>query len=139
MTDRRRITLVTRDPKTPQRDWDLTNPAGSRIIFVDSIAFLPHAIARGMNENHDIERVIIDRTGNTLQFIELLAALPAEFAGDVLFTPAEGKAFLSSRSRGDGRLLYAMTTEDVEFYLQTHALAGPFATSDRRATQFATA
>jgi len=123
MTDRRRITLVTRDPKLQQRDWDLTNPAGSRIIFVDSVNFLPHAIARGLTEDgHDIERVVIDRTGTALQFVEFLSTLPVEFSGDVLYVSRDGKAFLSSPSRGDGRVLYMMGANDVEFYLQTNSL-----------------
>jgi hypothetical protein len=122
MSDRR-ITLVTRDPKIQQRDWDLSNPAGSHLIFVDSVNFLPHAIARGLTEDgYDIERVVIDRTGTALQFVEFLATLPVEFAGDVVYISRDGKAFLSSSSRGDGRVLYMLGAADVEFYLQTNSL-----------------
>src|ERR1043165_2079276 len=123
MTDRRRVTLISRDPKIQQRDWDQSNPAGSHLIFVDSVNFLPHAIARGLTEDgYATERVVIDRTGTALQFVEFLSTLPVEFAGDVLYIARDGKAFLSSRSRGDGRILYMMGSNDVEFYLQTNAL-----------------
>lgn len=123
MTDGRRMTLVARDPRSQQRDWDFTNSAGSRIVFVDSLAFLPYALDRGVKEaGYDVERVVIDRTATPQQFLELIAALPHEFAGDLLFVGSDGAGFLNAPGRGDGRLLYSMTREDLDFYLQTHSL-----------------
>lgn len=121
-TDSRRITLVARQPGHASRDWDLTNPIGSRIIFVDAVAFLPHAINRGIKSGYDLERVIIDGTGTPMEFLELIASLPHEFVGDVVFVSTEGRAFLSSPGRGDGRVLYSLSESDLEFYLQTSGL-----------------
>lgn len=136
--DRRRITLIARNPRKAQRDWDFTNPTGSRIIFVDSLAFLPYALDRGVREpGYDIERVIIDDTGTPLQFLEFLATLPAEFAGDVVFLSDGGTGFLSSAGRGDGRVLYSMRTVDIEFYLQTNSLTWPEAAEEIRVPHLA--
>ena len=135
--DTRRITLIARNPRKPQRDWDFTNPAGTRIIFVDSLAFLPYALDRGVREsNHDIERVVIDDTGTPLQFLEFLSTLPHEFSGDVVFLGEDGGGFLSSASRGDGRVLYSLEQADIDFYLQTNSLTFP---GEHRAPQFALA
>ena len=121
MTDNRRITLIARNPKKVQRDWDLTNPAGSKLVFVDSMKFLPYAL----DQEHDIERVIIDGSATALQFLEFLSTLPGEFAGDVISISEDGKSFLSSVGRGDGRMLYSLTADDLEFYLQVNSLTWP--------------
>jgi hypothetical protein len=120
--DSRRITLVARHPGHASRDWDFSNPMGSRIIFVDAPAFLPHAVYRGIDTGYDLERIIIDGTGTPKQFLELLASLPYQFAGDVLFISGNGSGFVSSPGRGDGRVLYSLEACDLEFYLQTHGL-----------------
>ena len=120
--DSRRITLVARHPGHAGRDWDHSNPVGSRIIFVDSLAFLPHAIERGVQAGYDLQRIIIDRTGTPTQFLDLIASIPHEFTGDVLFVSPEDRVFLSSPGRGDGRLLYSLGENDLEFYLQTSGL-----------------
>jgi hypothetical protein len=120
--DSRRITLVARHPGHASRDWDLSNPMGSRIIFVDAFAFLPHAVQRGIDACYDLERIIIDGTGTPMEFLELLAVLPYQFAGDVLFISGDGSGFVSSPGRGEGRVLYSFEPCDLEFYLQTHAL-----------------
>jgi hypothetical protein len=118
MTDHRRITLIARNPRKVQRDWDLTNPAGSHLVFVDSLKFLPYAL----DQEHDVERVIIDGAASALQFLEFLTTLPTEFAGDVISIGEDGKSFLSSVGRGDGRVLYALNEEDFHFYLQVNSL-----------------
>ncbi len=124
MMDQRRITLIARHPGMPERTWDDTEQGGSRLIFVDSLSFLPFALDRGINElGHDVDRLIIDRTGTAVQFLELLASLPGEFLGDVLFVRGDGAGFLSSPGRGSsGRVLYELKPADIDFYLATHAL-----------------
>ena len=133
MTDRRRITLIARNPRKVQRDWDLTNPAGSHLVFVDSLKFLPYAL----DQEHDVERVIIDGAASALQLLEFLSTIPAEFGGDVLSIGEDGKSFLSSVGRGDGRVLYALNDEDLQFYLQVNSLTCPAAQLQPR--QFALA
>jgi hypothetical protein len=121
-TDNRRITLIARDPGQDQLNWDESNPM-NRLIFIDAISFLRLAIERGINEHHqDVERVIIDRQGTAVQFLQALATLPSEFVGDVLFVMDDGNGFLSSIGRGGDRVLYAVGERDIEFYLETHGL-----------------
>src|SRR2546430_336842 len=123
--DDRRITLVARHPNAPGRQWDESNP-NSRLIFLDALAFLRFAIDRGVNElGEDVERVVIDRTGTALQYLEALSKLPAEFVGDVLFVMNDGNGFLSSVGRGGDRVLYALAENDVNFYLETNRLVWP--------------
>ncbi|HMC23812.1 MAG TPA: hypothetical protein VKL19_18290 [Thermoanaerobaculia bacterium] len=122
-TDNRRITLVARSAGTSVRDWDYSNPMGSRIVFVDALPFLAPAIDRGVTESgYDLERVIIDGTATAAQFLELLTTLPAEFLGDILLVTRDGRGFLSSAGRGDGRVLYSLDERDLEFYLRANAL-----------------
>jgi hypothetical protein len=118
----RRITLVARHPGGPGRVWDESNPK-IRLIFVDALSFLRYAIDRGINElGEDVERVIIDRTGTALQYLDVLAHLPAEFVGDALLVTSDGNGFLSSSGRGGDRTLYALTPRDIEFYLRVNGL-----------------
>jgi hypothetical protein len=37
----------------------------------------------------------------------------------------DDSGFLSATSRGDGRILYALSAEDMEFYLETQRLVVP--------------
>jgi hypothetical protein len=121
-TDNRRITLVARDPGAEQLNWDESNPK-NRLIFIDALSFLRNAIDRGINElNQDVERVVIDRRGTALQYLETLSALPTEFVGDVLFVMNDGEGFLSAVGRGGDRVLYGVGPKDIEFYLETHGL-----------------
>ena len=121
-TDNRRITLIARDPGQQQLDWDESNPM-NRLIFIDAISFLKLAIERGVTQHQqDVERVIIDRRGTAVQFLEALSSLPSEFVGDVLYVMGDSNGFLSSIGRGGDRVLYAVGPNDIEFYLETHGL-----------------
>jgi hypothetical protein len=123
--DHRRITLVARQPGVSRRNWDESNPK-TRLIFVDALKFLGHAIEGGINElGKDVHRVIIDRTGTAVQYLQSLAALPSQFVGDVVFVMSDGHGFLSSVGRGGDRVLYALDVRDVNFYLETNRLVFP--------------
>ena len=121
-TDPRRVTLVARDPGPPSRNWDLSRHAPSRIIFVNAFTVLRFAVEHGMELARDVERVIIDRTGSAMQYLDFLASLPLEFLGEVMFVRGDGSAYLSSVGRGGHRILYSLSENDVNFYLDTHAL-----------------
>jgi hypothetical protein len=118
MSDDRRITLIGRGETTAARSWDASNGSPKRIIFADSFSILNGALR---DASQDVERIIIDGAAAEEQFLDLLATLPSNFAGDVLFVNGE-RAFLSMSCRGGGRLLYAMTHDDVQFYLETQQL-----------------
>lgn len=109
--DSRLTIVVTREPR---HLWN-----GENTIFTDSTRAIHDAAAA-----HDVERIILDRSVTSEEFLHLLAALPAELTGDVLFIRNDGGAFLSALARGGARVLYALAAHDVDFYLATHALTG---------------
>ncbi|HEX9984011.1 MAG TPA: hypothetical protein VGF69_12155 [Thermoanaerobaculia bacterium] len=122
-TDARRVTLVARSLSTPDRDWDDSSAAVTRTIFVDSFAVLKYAIRAGIVDMEiDIERVVVDRAASPSDFLDLLAALPHEFSGDVILVNENDAAFLSATGRGGDRVLYALSPTDVRFYLEAHGL-----------------
>jgi hypothetical protein len=123
----RRITLVTR-PTTrhAERAWNFSNDAQSRVIVVGSFTVLRYALEQSMSEMaQDVERLVIDRTATASQYLELLAALPGEFVGDVLFIRDDESGFLSAAGRGAGRMIYTLSHKDLSFYLTTHDLVMP--------------
>lgn len=131
--DPRRITLVTSNPALSHLEWDVTNDCPTRIIFVKSPGILEYALRNAMAEiQRDVERVVIDRAGTASQFLELLSRLPLEYPGDLLHIGLDGTAYLSSRVRGDGRALYALSAIDAEFYLATNGLVAGRATGNRQ-------
>lgn len=119
----KRITLIARKAATPTVDWNYTNSASMRVAFLNSVTALKFALGVGVSENQrDIERVIVDRTGTAQEFLNLLTALPEEFNGDVLMIREDGNGFLSATGRGGDRVLYSLIARDVRFYLETHDL-----------------
>jgi hypothetical protein len=120
--DPRRISLVGRPQRMPHRDWDDSQDAASRLLFVESLTVLRHAIDHGIEMGVDVERVIIDRLGDAQKFLELIASLHYDFLADVVFITRDDHGFLSSMGRGGNRVLYALGPDDVRFYLETHEL-----------------
>jgi hypothetical protein len=96
-------------------------------MTIDSLSELTLTIA-DLYMALDIERVILDGGASASQFLDLMTALPHEFAGDVVMIRYDGAAFLSAISRGSGRVLYTLTATDVDFYLQANGLV-PFDTT----------
>lgn len=90
------------------------------VIAVRNAALLTEAVHHGVHESgKDIQRVIYDRSITAKEFLAILSELPQGFRGDVLFIPVEGRAYLSAVApRGDGRAMYALSAEDVEFYVE---------------------
>jgi hypothetical protein len=109
--DSRLTIVVTREPR---HLWN-----GENAIFTDSTRTIHDAASA-----HDVERIILDRSVTCEEFLHLLAALPADVTGDVMFIRHDRGAFLSADARGGGRVLYALGAADVDFYLATHGLTG---------------
>lgn len=133
--DSRRITLISRHTKLQERKWERSARATSRIILLDSFAILQYAIGGSLSSlDADVERVILDRSSSASDYLALLAELPREFNGDVLMIRDDETGFLSSTGRGGDRILYALSPEDVNFYLETHSLveAGGAAIESKR-------
>lgn len=125
-TDPRRITLITRSARSPHRGWDTSLHAPNRLIFLKAFTVLQYALARGVAEmEQDVERVILDHSSTAADYLELLTSLPSEFTGDVLLIRDDESGFLSATGRGGDRVLYALSANDIEFYLDTHGLLAP--------------
>ena len=114
-----RITLIAREATKPDVDWNYARCRGENVTFLDSIGALRFAVRSARRDGLDIERMIIDRAGSAGEFLELLAAVPPELTGDILFILDNGAGFLSSTGRGGDRLMYSVTPNDVRFYLET--------------------
>lgn len=121
--DTRRITLISRPPQLPERAWDRSTQAESRLVMLDSFTVLKYAIARPVVDlDVDVERIILDRSSSASDFLALLAALPHQFTGDVVMIRDDETGFLSSTGRGGDRVLYATSADDMRFYLDAHGL-----------------
>ena len=128
--DTRRITLISRPPQLPERTWDRTAEAKSRTVMLDSFVVLRYAIARPLVDlDADVERIVLDRSCSASEYLALLAELPHQFAGDVLMIRDDDSGFLSAAGRTGDRVLYALSPNDLHFYLQTHGLLGGSAAS----------
>lgn len=119
MNSARRITLVVRGIAAPPRVWDTSIQAANRIIFVDAISMLPFVLDHAAQ---DVDRLLVDGAATPVEFLELLATLPQSFPGDVVLMRPIGNSFLSTAARAEGRMLYALTATDLEFYLETQGL-----------------
>lgn len=126
-----RITLIARSSLQPDLDWRASGGQGP--VFTESIELLRFMLERGMQAiDLDVERILIDRAANDLQFLDLLTALPEDFGGDVLQIREDGTAYLSASGRGGGRVLYSLGRHDVRFYLETHDIVTGRIALDRR-------
>ena len=118
-----RITLIARQPTKPDFDWNHSRARVQRVAFLDSVNALSFALGAAMHDvGLDVERIIVDRSGNAEEFLHLLSGVPSEFTGDMLFIRDDGAGFLSATGRGGDRVLYALSGYDIRFYLETHDL-----------------
>jgi hypothetical protein len=121
--DSRRITLVSRHTQLQQRSWRCTSEAPGRIVLLDSFMVLRYTVASSVvTMEADIERIILDRSCSASDYLSLLAELPGQFGGDVMMIRDDETGFLSSMGRGGDRILYALSANDLRFYLETHNL-----------------
>jgi hypothetical protein len=119
----RRVTLIARAAATPDRDWDLSPGATAQICIVDGANALTVLLRPLVTElNLDVERVVIDGGGSATELLGLLAALPRECGADVLWIGNDGGGFLSACGRGGDRVIYALSVDDIRFYLEINGL-----------------
>jgi hypothetical protein len=110
------VTLLL-EGSSPTTDWARFGEL-VHMVRVPSFQILDGALATGMNDlGIGIDAIVIDRAIDEDQLLGLLSHLLIEFRGDVLAIMEDGSAYLSTLSRGDGRLLHHLGTEDIEFYL----------------------
>lgn len=118
-----RITLIARQATKPDADWNHSRAVAQRVAFLDSVNALRFALGAALHDvGLDVERIIVDRAGDAEEFLHLLANVPCEFGGDMLFIRDDGSGFLSASGRGGDRVLYALGGYDIRFYLETHDL-----------------
>jgi hypothetical protein len=119
-----RTTVIVVQPNKQVRDWNLNRAAAPQLAFLTSLDSLKFAIYASVDDTSslDLGRIIIDRAASADDLLELLAALPAAFNGDILFINDEGGGYLSAAARGGDRVIYQLQANDVRFYLETHDL-----------------
>lgn len=118
-----RITLIARAATKPDVDWNHSRARVQRVAFLDSVNALRFALGAALHDvGMDVERIIVDRAGDAEEFLHLLATVPVEFGGDMLFIRDDGSGFLSASGRGGDRVLYVLGGYDIRFYLETHDL-----------------
>ena len=118
-----RITLIAREATKPDADWNYASCRDQRVAFLDSTNALRFALGAALHDvGLDVERIIVDRSGDADEFLDLIATAPPEFNGDMLLIREDGGGFLSATGRGGDRVLYALGAYDIRFYLETHDL-----------------
>lgn len=115
------VTLVSRSLGSA-RDWN-TSCAGHRIVSTDNPALLSDALRHAVSGETEVHRLIIDGSMQVEKFLSLLADVPVSFTGDIVFIDGD-HAYLSSATRGAGRIFYRMSSIDIDFYLAAHNLIG---------------
>jgi hypothetical protein len=116
MKQKDRVTLLL-EGSSPTTDWNAVGAPGE-IVRVPSFRVLDGAIATGTRDlGIEIETIVIDRAIDEDELLEFLCHLLTEFRGDVLAIMRDGSAYLSTLSRGDGRLFHRLGTDDIAFYL----------------------
>lgn len=114
-----RVTFVCSD-RTSRFEWTEIDNAAEPIVAVDNLF---HALqllgGEGADYGWEVSRVIVDQDVAELGFLEFLSHVPHSFRGDILFIANSRRAFLSAVGRQEGRVLYALTPADLDFYLAT--------------------
>ena len=95
-------------------DW-----TSASVVHVETVQMMHIALG-----TEDVERIILDRSISSDEFLHVLASLPSAVAGDIVLIRPNGGGFLSAIGRGGDRVLYAFARHDLEFYLETHGLSG---------------
>ena len=128
-----RITIVVVQATKPIHDWNLSRSAALQLAFLDSLDALKLVVRMAFEDaTFDLGRVIVDRAGTADELLDLLALIPSEFTGDLLFIRDDRGGFLSTTGRGGDRLLYRLMPDDVRFYLETNDLVTGRAASGPR-------
>jgi len=118
MSNAQRLTLVASECELGGPEWI------EHVAFIDAGPNVRLSVSAALNEPLlDAERLIVDRGVSAETFLEILAALPAGFSGDVLRIDDHGGGFLSAGGRGGDRVLYSLEPDDVRFYLTMNDLA----------------
>lgn len=121
LEESKRITLIARSPIVNDRAWRVPEGSDKRLMVIAPPRGLRHTLVNWvLKSDYDVERVIIDRAITHADFLDLLAAVPNEYVGDLLMIDDRGRGYLSSACRGGDRVLYGLSADDLDFYFATH-------------------
>ena len=102
---------------TPHADWKQV-ARGCNLVRVPNFAMLTTALATGIEDlGIEVTHLILDDAATAAQFVGVLCELSPQLRGDVLWIGGDGSGFLSGVTAGDGRVLYCLHPDDVEFYV----------------------
>lgn len=117
MNDRKPVICVYSNNEDATVRW-FHHEAKYRVSLVHNLALLGAAIDPATNDFGDeFVAVILDQSVSAKQFLDILATLPQDFRGDVLRIDGDGLGFLSTCALREGRYIYRLDSDDVEFYL----------------------
>lgn len=122
MEDKRagKLVLLCAGVAEPSMDWDLVSSLHN-VVQVAEWRWAAAALETGVRElGREVHSVIFDKTTDALSFLQFLTIIPYEFRGDILLIESGERAFLSSCTPRDGRILYKLGNRDLDFYLQAH-------------------
>ena len=121
--DTRRITLINHNPRMPERDYNLSRQAQSRVLILESFTVLRYTLAAHVIDlDMDVERVILDRSVSPAEYLSLLASIPSTFNADLVLICHDDTTFVSAKCPGGDRVLYQLSPNDLRFYLETNGL-----------------
>lgn len=125
---KRLITLVA-SPKDKAK-WGCGSRPDDTVIAVPNVGVLRSMIAeRSASDGFWIERIVLDRSVSSAEFLVFLTELPDEIQGDVLYVESENRTFLSAAGPEGRRVLYLLTDVDLNFYCAVNALCTAGATN----------
>lgn len=115
------VTLVTA-ADTELARWTAGEGDGRYMVVPDfdmleSMLRSPFVRATG-----EIVRVVFDGGIDLDRFLLLVATLPEQFDGEILYIRDDGSGYLSSRELKTTRTVKAISEMDVEVYLRWHSL-----------------
>jgi CheY-like chemotaxis protein len=120
--DNRSFTVVHAQDDSPWIPHTSDSPESSTIVIASWKAFREAMLVGAHTDHRAVERAIIDRTIDCATFLEFLAMLPVGFTGDVLYIENDARAYLSAGLPREGRTMYVLAAEDVQFYREVHRL-----------------
>lgn len=122
MNPNERVSLVVRNEESFWDAWS-EDSAQVPLRFVTSLHEALCAVSAGVHgAGAEIGSIVVDRAAPADAVLDLLAALPAEFTGDVLYIRRDRSGLVSAMARGGGRVIYALAPDDVQFYLGANGL-----------------
>jgi hypothetical protein len=114
------VTLVAASPSWAGIEWTTDHDRLRRVFNFDSIIT---AVQRRSYEGCPIERVVLEGTIDSLDFLMFLSTLPSDFKSDILLIDRAKHAYLSSFDVNSmSRVLYDLDENDIRFYVDVNEL-----------------